>query len=414
MKLKARLLAGALVSAAALAAPATAQELRFTVWSGNEAHLNMLNEIADSFIANHEGVTVRFETIPFSEYTQKITLQQAGGNVPDLGWLLETAAPSFVNAGVLLDVADVLKSTDGYDYDDLAKPAQSLWVRDDAVYGIPFSTSPFMTFFNKDLFAAAGVKTPVEHFEAGTWNYETFRETAKATTSDAAFGFQTKDGAGFDARIMQFLEPAIYANGGDVWADGECLLNSPEAVEAVTTLHEMIFVDKSIVPPGEQDDFFAGGAAMTSNQISRTSKLKDASFEWGIAPLPAAADGSRADIIGQAAIVAFANGKNTELAAEFVAHMTNTENTARMAEFFPPIRASVLASDSFTSSNALLSEQEMAWVADAISSGTVLASHEKFAQIMAAAKPRFDGLWRPDADVGAVLNAVCDAIKPHL
>ena len=41
-----------------------AEELRFTVWTGNEAHLEMLNGIAESFKATHPDVTVKFETIP--------------------------------------------------------------------------------------------------------------------------------------------------------------------------------------------------------------------------------------------------------------------------------------------------------------------------------------------------------------
>jgi multiple sugar transport system substrate-binding protein len=52
-------LALCLMSTSALAA-----ELRFTIWSGNEAHLKMLNGIADSFKATHPDVTVKFETIP--------------------------------------------------------------------------------------------------------------------------------------------------------------------------------------------------------------------------------------------------------------------------------------------------------------------------------------------------------------
>ena len=59
-----------------------AAELRFTVWTGNEAHLTMLNEIAESFKETHPDVTVRYETIPAGDYTQRLTFQLAGGNPP--------------------------------------------------------------------------------------------------------------------------------------------------------------------------------------------------------------------------------------------------------------------------------------------------------------------------------------------
>ena len=60
---------------------------------GNEAHLKMLNGFAESFKAKHPDVTVKFETIPPGDYTQKLTFQLAGGNPPDAGWMMEDAAP---------------------------------------------------------------------------------------------------------------------------------------------------------------------------------------------------------------------------------------------------------------------------------------------------------------------------------
>ncbi|TGR36252.1 sugar ABC transporter substrate-binding protein, partial [Mesorhizobium sp. M1C.F.Ca.ET.195.01.1.1] len=58
------------VALCALSAQSMAQELRMTVWTGNEAHLKMLNGIAAGFIAKHPGVTVKFETVPVADYTQ--------------------------------------------------------------------------------------------------------------------------------------------------------------------------------------------------------------------------------------------------------------------------------------------------------------------------------------------------------
>jgi multiple sugar transport system substrate-binding protein len=48
----------------------SAAELRFTIWTGNEAHLKMLNGFTESFKAKHTDVTVRYETIPPGDYTQ--------------------------------------------------------------------------------------------------------------------------------------------------------------------------------------------------------------------------------------------------------------------------------------------------------------------------------------------------------
>jgi multiple sugar transport system substrate-binding protein len=94
--------------------------------------------------------------------------------------------------------------------------------------------------------------------------------------------------------------------------------------------------------------------------------------------------------------------------------MTSKENVAVMAQFFPPARASVLDSDTFTSANELIPADQMKHVADAIKNGKVLPSSQRAPQIMAAQKPKFDALWRADADVKASIDAICAAIKPNL
>jgi multiple sugar transport system substrate-binding protein len=407
--------AASLLAIGLAATPALAQELRFTVWTGNEAHLAMLNGFAESFRETHPDVTVTFETIPAADYTQKLTFQLAGGNAPDAGWLMEDAAPAFAGAGVIEDLAPTLSTAEGYDFADFSEPALGLWTDGDKVWGVPFSTSPFVIFYNKEMFDAAGLEDPLTLAGNGEWDMAKFQEVAKALTeaNPGKWGFEFKDGQGYDSRIMHALMPPIRAYGGDAWSDGECGFDDPEAVAAVQQLHDMVFADGSIVPPGEQGDFFSGNAAMTINQISRASLMADAGFDWGIAPLPTG-PGGEAPVIGQAGIAVFAAGDQKELAAEFVAHMTNKENVAIAAQFFPPARQSVLESDAFITSNALIPAEQMRIVADAITKGEVLPASEQSPQILAAMKPRIDALWREDADVEASMEAVCTAIQPFL
>jgi multiple sugar transport system substrate-binding protein len=414
MKAARTVLAASALALTLASSPAWAAELRFTIWTGNEAHLAMLNGFAESFKAKHPDVTVNFETIPPGDYTQKLTFQLAGGNPPDAGWMMEDAASTFANAGVIEDLAPTLNATEGYDFADFSEPALGLWTSQGKVYGVPFSTSPFVIFYNKDMFDKAGIEDPLTLAAKGEWDMETFQEVARRLTeANGKFGFEFKDGQGYDTRIMHALMPPIRAYGGDVWSNQECGFDKPEAVAAVQQLHDMVFKDKSIVPPGETGDYFSGNAAMTINQISRASLMEKAGFRWGIAPLPTGPAGE-SPVIGQAAIVVFTAGKQKDLAAEFVAHMTNEENVATMAQFFPPARNRVLGSDAFVTSNMLIPAEQMAIVADAIAKGKVLPSHEKSPQILAAMKPRVDALWRADANVEESLKAVCAAIQPLL
>lgn len=416
LKICGTLFAATTISIAAMVSAANAENMRFTVWSGSPAHLSMLAGFADSFKATHSDVTVEFETIPFSDYVQKIALQRAGGRTPDLGWIVEASAPAFIDAGALVDLRPALEADPNFNLGDFAEGAMGLWENDGSVYGIPFSTSPFVIYYNKTLFDAAGVATPAELAESGDWTWGKFSEVAKEVgdNSGDVWGFEPNNGANaYAVNLMSQIMPIIRSYGGYAWRDGQCGFDSDESIAAMTFYHGMLFEDHSVVTPGEQGDFFSGQSVMTLNQMSRVSKLADATFEWGIAPLPAGPEGT-AYTVGQAALGVFAGGDNVELATAFLAHVANEVNVTTMSEFFPPARKSVLNSDGFISGHPVLTDQQMGYIKHSIEEGRILPSHLNFAQIHASILPIADQLWKEDADVPAIMNSICSAIAPQL
>lgn len=134
--------------------------LRMTIWSANEAHLALLNEITDGFKAAQPNVTMIFESIPFDNYTTTLTAQIAGGNPPDLAWILESTAADFVNSEALAPPAEAFTATEGYYIAEVSEQATVLWTRDDQLFAYPFSTSPFAIFVNNDVLKAVGARTP--------------------------------------------------------------------------------------------------------------------------------------------------------------------------------------------------------------------------------------------------------------
>ncbi|MEX1058250.1 MAG: extracellular solute-binding protein, partial [Natronospirillum sp.] len=346
---------------------------------------------------------------------QKLTLQIAGGNPPDIGWMLEGAAPTFMGANVLHDIGPTLRSNADYDLADFSDSAMGLWQEGDGLYGVPFSTSPFVFFYNADLFAEAGLASPAELAASGDWTWEAVRSASRqlSALNNVRYGFESMDGQGYDARVWDTLVPLVRAYGEDVWQGNECRLDRPAAVEAVQLYHNMIFADQSAVPPGETGDFFNGQSGMTYTQISRVSKLSDAEFDWGIAPMPGGPAGN-SPTIGQAAVVVFENSPNKALATDFLAYMTRTAGVERMAEYFPPARTSVLSSEAFLTSNPGLNAEMMTIVGSEIERGQVLPAHEKLPVIKSSTRATFDRLWRADADVETTLAAACDQIESQL
>jgi multiple sugar transport system substrate-binding protein len=371
----------------------------------------MLNGFAAAYRDENPNVSVTFETLPFSEYTSLLTLQLAGSNPPDGGWLLEGTGPTFVESGVLANVRPYLESQADYDYADFSPDAMSLWVDGDNTYAIPFSTSPFLIFYNVDLFEQAGAATPQDLMAANNYTWESFGESLRTVTRETGvYGFQGQNGQPYTSRIWHTLVPFLRAYGTDAW-DAEGLhLASDEAIEAASLYHQLIFEDGVIVPPGDRADFFAGSAASTINQISRVPTVMQAGFSWEIAPLPGGPAGST-NVIGQAAMGVFQESDNRDEAIRFLAFLTNAENVSTMAQFFPPARQSVLEAGALASRNPNISDESIVYVEDGIRFGRVLPAHVRFPQLDLAAQGAFDQLWQPNADVPAVMESIADTLS---
>lgn len=384
--------------------------MTIATWTSNEDQLALLKTFVDEFAA-HKGISIdaTFESIPFGEYNTKLLLELQSSNPPDLYWVLETSAPAFIASGNLAKLDEALKE---WNPEDISPSALTLWQQDGATYAVPFSTSPFIMIYNATMFKDAGVKTPKDLIAEDSWTWESFRTIAKEIKDKTGiWAYQTVDGDGYTSRVMHNLLPIIWAMGGDLWTpDGEVKADSPETIAAVQLFHDMVFVDQSIVPPGDQSDFFTGGAAMTVGQVSRLSKLADVEWEWDICTLP-----GNAPVIGQAALGANANGKNVQLATELLAFMTNESCVAKMAGIWPPARKSVLASEAFLSSNPTLTPEQMQEaVASSIESGRVLPSHQLYLQIEVEARIIYDRLWNPDANVATTMEDVAALYRTYI
>lgn len=393
-----------------------ATSLRVTVWSGNEAHLELFDRIGQDFAEQHETIEeVTFETLPFDSYNDALTIQLAGGNPPDLGWIFERNAPEFIEAGVLYDVGPSLRDDAEYDFDDISEPALSLWTDGDAVYGYPFSTSPFAIFYNADMFEEAGLDDPDTLLANDAWTWEAAGDAAEQIVSDgvAPHGLIVRD---FDFNIWDNLATVWEGWDAAPWSDDgtECQMADAEMVEALGWFHELVF-DRGAHPgPGQSADFFTGDAAMTVTQISRASLLEEDGFDWGLVPLPAGPAGAT-PVVGQAGIGVFGASEARPEAIEFLKFWTNQTNSEDMSQFFPPPRTSLLTSEILAATNPLLSQEQLETVViDGIATGDPIPSHPNFSQLRDTVRSELDALWEADADVGSVLEQVCGTIDPLL
>ena len=390
-------------------------QLRMTVWTSNEDQLALFDSIAAEYIEAHPEVeSITFDPLPFEDYTTTLTTQVAGGKAPDLAWILENAAPDFVDSGALAPIQDTLEKTEGYEFDDLNAAATELWKSDGELIAYPFSTSPFVVFANDDLLAAAGQPTAAELQADGKWNWEDISDVGSAVNAATGkAGFVIRD---FDYTTWDNLASVWLGWGAAPWSDdgAGCDFASDEMVDAFTFLHDAAFVKKSMPGPGATADFFAGESAFTVTQISRASLLAEGGFAWNLLPLPEGPAGEYS-MVGQAGIGVMSQGENAQVATDFLAYFTNSANSEKLAQWFPPARDSQLNAETLAAANPVLSADQIEdVVVPGISTGVVRPSHTDSAKIGQTVRASLDAMWTPDADVASVLDGVCESVEPIL
>jgi multiple sugar transport system substrate-binding protein len=389
-------------------------DLRMTVWTADETQLALFQSIADEYTSTHPEIgTITFDSLPFQDYTTTVTTQIAGGQQPDLAWVLETDAPDFVESGALLPLTETLEAVDGYDYADISSDTTKLWLVDGELYAYPFSTSPFVVFANDDLLAAAGQPSSAELQAQGDWTWEGIAEVGAAV--NAATGKQGMVIRDFDYQTWSNLATVWNSFGAAPWSEdgATCTFDAPEMQDAFEYLHEAVFTDHAFPGPGVSADFFVGDSAFTVTQISRACLLDD-SFAWDVLTLPEGPAGLQ-NVVGQAGIGVLAKSPHAKEAADFLAFFTTPDNAKQLAQYFPPPRTSLLNAETLAATNKKLSAEQIDEVViKAFADAITKPSHTGSAEIAAQVKTALDPMWEADADVASVLSGVCDAIDPLL
>ena len=139
-------------------------DLTMTLWTADEKIIGQFQALADEFRAdNPELGELTIETIPFADYNAQLSIRLAGGDAPDLGWIVESATPAWVDSGALLDVSTpqggrglgLRRHHPRTSYDDARGTGRGA-VR------LPVRRHDSSDHLQRDAFAAAGLETPNE------------------------------------------------------------------------------------------------------------------------------------------------------------------------------------------------------------------------------------------------------------
>ncbi len=277
------------------AAKEEAVTIKVAFW-GSPEEIGIITNTIKAWEKLHPEIKVRLEHTPHSGYISKILTRIAGGAGPDIICTEVDFFPSFWAKDVFLDLTDFIEEDEAFSIDDFFPEVVDRFTIDGRVYAIPRDTAPFACiFYNKHLFDEAGLPYPKDD-----WDWPDLLATAQKLT-EVSNGRVTR--YGFYAWAW---ENFLYSNGGrlvdDVKNPTRCLLDEPEAIEALEFYADLIHKDKVAPTPvalvnlgmGVQTMFATGRLAMFSSGIWETPILRKVKgFDWDVAMFPKGPRGIR-------------------------------------------------------------------------------------------------------------------------
>lgn len=220
-----------------------------------------------------------------SRFTKLTTLIATGEQV-DAYWSYFMDCPSMAIKNIYLPVDKYLEETDHIDL-EMSKKAFEFQGKTYA-FATKYNYQTMVIIFNKTLFENNGETTPLEHYKAGNWTWDTFRQTCINMTQD-----QNNDGItdqyGFGTWLHHlFLPTAGLADYID--DDLKLTVDNPLFAKTAQFIQQCGFQDKSFVPGiWDSGDYFLGGnLAMLGERPSyiRTYMEQGLADELDFAPFP--------------------------------------------------------------------------------------------------------------------------------
>ena len=280
------LLAGLALGALVAATPAQAQ-VTLKVWSidGND-RAGIADTFSKEFDEANDDITVEYRYIPFDELVNETLRAFATGNAPDIVSFDNPDFALFSSRGAMLDITDRVANSEIIGKAEYFQGPLNSVTWDGKLFGVPKYTDTIGIFYNKDLFAKAGLTEPPT-----TW--EEVAEYAEKLTDPAnsVYGVTFSARAGEEG-TFQFL-PIIQMSGGN--ADK---VNTEGAAAVLDLWKKMIdngWASRDVLSLGQWDStgtFNSGNAAMAVSgpwEIDRM--VEDADFDWGVALLPTITEG---------------------------------------------------------------------------------------------------------------------------
>jgi len=301
--------------------------------------------VADFNKVNKGKINVKLTAIPrtgaASGYDDKVNAAVTTNALPDVLTCDGPNVAAEADAGILAPIDSYVNKSDLTDFNpDIIKQG----TYNGKLYGLGAMDSSVVIYYNKAMFASAGITAPTDPKSAWTWDQ--LESNAKKLTTSKVFGINMSLNSGGEWNTYAFL-PFVQSNGGQIISnDGKTstgYINSNKTVQAVSYIKKL--VDEKVVSKTPIDNSFEmGKAAMTLTGTWEQSTLaKYPNVKYGIMPYPVSSTNGKA--VSPCGSWGFYMTKGVasdkqKAAVDLIKFMTNTQSCIDMykANGMPPAR----------------------------------------------------------------------------
>lgn len=253
------------------------------------------NLLVDAYNASHEN-QVELTVVPNDDYVAKVGAAAGSGGLPDLFAADIVYVPNWVEQGLFTDISEQI---DGLDYKaEINQGHLSAGTYEDDEYVLPFVLDLSMLFWNKELFAEAGLDP-----EKAPATLEEFAAAAQAVQAlDKPDTYGTATGLNCGGCLVFTWFPSIWASGEEVMSDdgAESLLNGDAAQEVYDTWAELQ-EDGAILPSSTDETGPTWTAGFSEGKVGTmlfpATLLPALEFDAGVAGIPGV-DGGASTFVG--------------------------------------------------------------------------------------------------------------------
>lgn len=269
--------------------PASREVQTLRIWShqGQESENRAMRDIVQSFNQAYrdEGLAVRVDFFPDYQYTEKLSIAAAGGDLPDAFDLDGPTVAQFAEAGLLHPLSPFFSEEI---LNDIAPTILTQGTVNDTLYALGAFDSAMVLYYRKDLFRSVGLIPPPQ---GDVWTWQEFLRACERLSEHGHSPVALHMDITADEWFTYAFSPVIWSAGGRLISpDGrrtEGVLNADVNVDALRKwiqLFEKGFARRSPVNP---DPFGTGDTAMDWNgHWMARSHLETFGEDLGIMSLP--------------------------------------------------------------------------------------------------------------------------------